>query len=109
MLRPITAFLIVLTAAGCGMKNTVSVTNGTESEILNISVSVCDITWNIESLAPGETRTFEADYPFDGHFRVSSPRQNGDFGYVTHGLTEDHAEIVFQEDGIDFSQTSGGY
>ncbi len=101
-------FLIMISACN-GLDNRVTVRNDTDEAISGIAVSVCDSSWNIETLAPGETRNFTAVYSTDGHFRVSSPYLNGDFGYVTNGLTGDEAEITFREDRIDFRQSTGDY
>lgn len=103
-----TAVLLLLSACG-RLGNKVMVTNDTEDTISHITVAVCDSLWNIETLTPGETITFTAVYSADGNFQVSSPELNGDFGYVTSGLTRDEAEITFREDRIDFRQSTRDY
>lgn len=105
-MRSLIAAGAVLLAAGCGLRgNRVLVTNDTDDIISGIIVSVCDSVWNIESLPPGETVVFKIVYDRDDHFRVSSPELNGDFGYVTHGITGEETEITFREDRIDFRQS----
>ena len=110
-MRTLTVSLVMLfLAAGCSrFENTVVVTNESDSAINGVTVSVCESTWTIEILNPGESKTFKATYNSDDHFRVSSPALNGDFGYVTSGLTGDRVVIVFREDRIDFTQSTAGY
>lgn len=108
--KMLSAAVVLLMVSACSrLENRVMVTNDTDEVISEVTVTVCDLTWAIESLAPGETITYKAVYSTDGHFRVSSPELNGDFGYVTHGLTNDEVEITFREDRIDFRQSTGGY
>ncbi|HOP25942.1 MAG TPA: hypothetical protein PLM22_02410 [Candidatus Sabulitectum sp.] len=105
-MRSLIAAAAILMTAGCGFKgNRVMVTNDTDEAISGITVSVCDSVWSIESLPPGETVVFKVVYDRDDHFRVSSPELNGDFGYVTHGITGEETEITFREDRIDFRQS----
>lgn len=110
MKRILSAAVALMMISACSsLDNRIMISNDTDETISEITVSVCDSTWNIRNLAPGETITFTAFYSSDGHFRVSSPYLNGDFGYVTHGMTRDEAEITFREDRIDFRQSARGY
>ncbi len=105
MKKTLAVITCVLVLAACGkLSNTVTVTNGTESAVEQITVSVCDSTWIIAELAPGESREFTAVYTLDDSFLVETPDFSGSFGYVTHGMTRDRAVITLREDSIQFEQ-----
>lgn len=104
------AVILAAAVSGCSMRNSVTVSNETDETILSVSVSVCDQHWTLDSLPPGHSVTWEAVYTRDDHFSVRSDAWNGDFGYVTHGITGETVNITFTEGGIVFEQDTGeGY
>ena len=85
--------------------NRVAVINRSGSELRDVTVSVCDSTWRIPLLEPGEEKLFTAVYTRDDHFTVEHGDTVENFGYVTHGISGEFAEIVFTPSGIAFQQT----
>ncbi|MCK5785815.1 MAG: hypothetical protein KAH54_04545 [Candidatus Sabulitectum sp.] len=102
--------LALLALAGCmGRGNLVQVKNGSDEICGSITVSVCDSSWTIENLAPGETEEFTVVYTSDDHFQVIVENENGltmegNFGYVTHGINDETIEIIFFGDSLQFTQ-----
>ena len=110
MKKTLAVIACILILVACGkLSNTVTVTNSTESTVRQITVSVCDSTWIIAELAPGDSREFIAVYTMDDSFLVETPDISGSFGYVTRGMTRDRAIITLREDSIQFIQTIQDY
>lgn len=101
---------IILAVTACDkFNNTITVTNGSEMTVSEISVSVCDSSWTISELAPGESREFACWYNCDDQFKIETPELSGNFGYVTSSMTEDRVVITLQRDSIQFVQTKENY
>jgi len=111
-LVPIISFLAL---TGCeGLKNRILIENDSALTCSAITVTVCDSTWTIHSMAPGEQWESTVVYTRDDHFQVLVEMNDGqtfegDFGYVTHGITGDLIEISFSGDSIYFSQSISSY
>ncbi len=102
--------IIILGVAGCiGEKNRILVRNDSDRIYSSVTVSVCDSTWVIHTLAPEEEAEFTIVYTSDDSFHITAETTDeqiveGSFGYVTHGLSDETIEIVFRGDSICFDQ-----
>lgn len=111
-LVPIISFLAL---TGCEvLKNRILIENDSALICSAITVTVCDSNWTIHSMAPGEQWESTVVYTRDDHFQVLVEMDygqtlEGNFGYVTHGITGDLVEISFTGDSISFSQSISSY
>ncbi|MEA3266907.1 MAG: hypothetical protein U9P42_08190 [Candidatus Fermentibacteria bacterium] len=102
--------MVMLGLAGCiGQGNRILVRNDSDRIYNSVTVSVCDSTWVIQTLAPGEEEEFTIVYTSDDSFHISAETTDeqiveGNFGYVTHGISDDTIEIIFCGDSICFDQ-----
>ncbi|MCK5842226.1 MAG: hypothetical protein KAH31_08665 [Candidatus Sabulitectum sp.] len=102
--------MVILGLAGCiEHGNRILVRNDSEQIYSSVTVSVCDSTWVIHTLAPGEEEEFSIVYTSDDSFHISARTAEeqiieGSFGYVTHGISNETIEIVFSGDSIHFDQ-----
>ncbi len=109
---PLISFLAL---TGCdGLKNRILIKNDSALICSVMTVTVCDSTWTIHSMAPGEQWESTVVYTRDDHFQVLVEMDDGQtleghFGYVTHGITGDLVEISFTGDSISFSQSISSY
>jgi len=102
--------IVILGLAGCiGHENRIQVRNDSDRIYSSVTVSVCDSTWVIHTLAPVEEEEFTIVYTSDDSFHISAITTNeqiveGSFGYVTHGISNETIEVVFRGDSIYFDQ-----
>lgn len=102
--------MVILSLAGCiGQGNRILVRNDSDNIYSSVTISVCDSTWVLHTLAPGEEREFSIVYTSDDSFHISARTADeqiveGSFGYVTHGISNETIEIVLRDDSIHFDQ-----
>jgi len=111
MRKILISIMTILTITGCiGEKNRIFVKNNSDEYFHSVTVSVCDSTWIIQNLAPGEVQEFTVIYTIDDHYQISAEASDGQilegvFGYVTHGINDDTIEITLISDSILFNQS----
>lgn len=65
--------MLILGLAGCvGQGNRILVRNDSDRIYSSVTVSVCDSTWVIHTLAPGEEKEFTIVYTSDDSFHISA-------------------------------------
>ena len=113
MQRKLILLSLLAAFTGCVSRgNLVLVENNSDTVCTTVTVAVCDSSWVIENMIPGEVHEFTVSYTHDDDFkvRVESSAGNsieGNFGYVTHGMTGDRVRISIEDDSIAFRQHSG--
>ncbi len=107
--------LALLAITGCqSFENLVLIENNSKTVCTSVTVTVCDSTWTIQNMTPGEEREFTIVYTKDDSFHVTVQSANGkslegSFGYVTHGISGDRIRISIENDSIGFRQSGSGY
>lgn len=107
--------VVLLAVTGCSrFKNLVLIENNSNVVCTTISIAVCDSSWTLENLAPGEQHQFTVVYTSDDAFQVrvetaDGGSLNGGFGYVTHGITGERIRISIENDHISFRQSGDGH
>lgn len=107
--------LVLLAVTGCGrLKNLVLIENNSNVVCTTISIAVCDSSWTLANLAPGEQHQFSVVYTSDDAFQVRVETADGGslsgrFGYVTHDITGERIRISIENDNISFRQSGEGY
>ncbi len=102
--------MVALTLTACfSQDNQILVKNNTAKTLKSVTVSVCDSCWVIENLAPGEYESFFIVYSKDDSYQITVEYENtstleGNFGYVTQGLSNERIRISIEEESISFMQ-----
>ncbi|MCK5131897.1 MAG: hypothetical protein KAR40_07070 [Candidatus Sabulitectum sp.] len=117
MRRALTPVIIIvlLAVTGCRRsRNLILIENNSDMICTSVTIAVCDSSWTIQNMAPGEQREFSVIYTKDDAFHVSMEPADGrslegSFGYVTHGITGDRIRISIEDDSIFFMQNGNSY
>ena len=103
--------VILLAVTGCGrIENLVFIQNNSNVICTTVSIAVCDSSWILEGMAPGEQHQFTVVYTSDDAFQISVETADGGslsgrFGDVTHGSTGERIRISIENDNIFFMQS----
>ncbi len=115
MSKRLLLFTMLAAIAGCGSRgNLILIENNSTAVCTTVTVAVCDSTWIIENMIPGDVHEFTVTYTHDDDFKVSVESSlgvtlEGNFGYVTHGITGDRVRISIEDDSIAFRQSGNIY
>ncbi len=115
MNKILVSMLLTVAVAGCGRsRNLILLENNSEKICTSVVVSVCDSVWTVKNMMPGAAREFAVVYTADDSFQVYLEFSEGDslqgnFGYVTHGVSGDRIRISIENDSISFRQSGSEY